>query len=82
LLLSGRPVAIGRWFKWEKGGESQRSESAGFLNLLPSYSQAQLTINLTDKWLTRYVWPQFEPVREASAMMEWIGLDSALELTE
>jgi hypothetical protein len=60
----------------------ERSTSAGCLNLLPSYSQAQLTINLIDKWLTSDVWPQFEPVREARVMREWIGLHNALNLRE
>jgi hypothetical protein len=50
------------------------------LDLLPSYSQAQLTINSADERLTRDFWPQFEPVGEASKMMEWSWLESALEL--
>jgi hypothetical protein len=54
-----------------------RLQGASFSKLLPSYSQALITINFADKRLAARVWPQFEPVGEACRMIEWTGVDGA-----
>jgi hypothetical protein len=59
--------------RWRR--EAARSQGAGFSKLLPSYSQALLTLNFADKWLVGRVWPQFEPLGEASTMIAWTGVD-------
>jgi hypothetical protein len=48
-------MAIGGWLKWGKGPESKSSNSASSWKLLPSYSQAPLTINFTSKRLAKHL---------------------------
>jgi hypothetical protein len=74
-LLFSSSEGYRRLIKTGRRPESGRSRSASFWKLLPSYSQALLTINFADKRLAGGVWPQFEPVGEASTMIEWTKVD-------